>query len=159
MSETFSDERDGTSGAPDATAQPRGLAAVVDEAKHQGEDIAQIAKERAAGFADQQKAAAARQVGDVAGAVEKTAEGLEETAPDIARYARIAATKARDVASALETRSVRDLVGTAEAYARREPAIFFGASIAAGFALARFLKSSPERPSADAAPEGAHHGA
>jgi hypothetical protein len=151
MSETFTDNRDdysaqgGRAAADDGQAKPHGVAGVVHEARRQGEELADLAKERAAGFAEEQRALAAKQVGAVAGAVEKTAEELAGSSPDLAQYARSAATKARDLASALENRSVRDLIGTAESYARREPAIFFGAAVAAGFALARFLKSSPER--------------
>ena len=156
MSETFADNRDQNSPSQgdNGADKPHGVAGVVQEARRQGEELADIAKERATGFAEEQRALAAKQVGAVAGAVEKTAEGLDEASPDLARYVRTAATKARDVAAALENRSVRDLLGTAESYARREPAIVFGAAVAAGFALVRFLKSSPERAPRDGATGG-----
>jgi hypothetical protein len=48
------------------------------------------------------------------------------------------------IASALRDRSPREMLHTAEDWARRQPLAFFGAAAVAGFALARFARSSAQ---------------
>jgi hypothetical protein len=48
------------------------------------------------------------------------------------------------MAHALRERSPREILHTAEDWARRQPLAFFGAATLAGFALARFARSSAQ---------------
>ena len=54
---------------------------------------------------------------------------------------REAADSTGQLAQALRNRSVGDLVSGVEDFAQRQPVAFFGATVLAGFALARFVKA------------------
>ena len=116
-----------------------------EELKHQGAELVGAARERAQGLAEQQVAFGAEQVGGVARAANKAADELQETSPQLARYVRDAASFADNFSTSLRERSVGDIMNDVTGYARREPVVFFGIAVAAGFALSRFLKSSAER--------------
>ena len=45
----------------------------------------------------------------------------------------------------MRERSLDDLIGTVEDFARRQPVAFIGGAVAAGFGLARLMKSSADR--------------
>ncbi|MXP62484.1 hypothetical protein E0493_03835 [Roseomonas sp. M0104] len=72
----------------------------------------------------------------------RVAEDLEDASPEIARHVRSAADSVDSLATALRERSVGDLVGEVNEFARRQPVAFFGAAMVAGFALTRFARSS-----------------
>lgn len=110
-----------------------------EELKRKGEEIASVAKERATDFAREQKEAGAKGIESFARAVGKAADELEETSPELARHARDAASQVRAISDALRERSVGGLLDDMTTYARREPTVFFGAAVVAGFALSRFL--------------------
>ena len=58
---------------------------------------------------------------------------------------RHAADGVDNVSGAVRRRNIDDMVGSVESFARRQPAIFLGTAVLAGFGIARFLKSSSER--------------
>ena len=129
----------------------RGEAAgVVQDVKAEGAAVVDAAQERAAGFAEEQKEAGAEQADSLARAVHRAADELQGTSPQIARYVHEAASSVDHLARALRDRSLGELIGGVEELARRQPVAFFGAAVLAGFALARFAKSSAQdaRPSA-----------
>ncbi len=116
-----------------------------EEMRQQGEEAIATARERATAFAEEQKEAGAQQVDSFARAVGRAAEELEGSSPELAGYARSAASSVGDLSQSLRERSIGDLFEDANRYARREPVIFLGAAVATGFALSRFLSSSAER--------------
>ena len=113
--------------------------------KEQGSELAGAARERAEGFATEQKAAGADQIGGIARAANRAADELDETSPHLASYVREAASAADDFADSLRNRGFGDILQDVTDYARREPVVFFGLTLAAGFAASRFLKSTGER--------------
>jgi hypothetical protein len=115
------------------------------EVRHQGEEIASTAIEQADQYATKQKEAGAEHVAHFARAMECAAGELEETSPELAGYARRAASSVDRFSNTLRERSVRELVDDTNDFARREPALFFAGAIVAGIALSRFLRSSEER--------------
>ncbi len=118
-----------------------GLAA---EVKDEASGVAGAVQERAAGFAEEQKRAGAEQAEGLARAVHRAADELEGSSPQLAHYVREAADSTGQLAQALQNKSMGELVHNVEDFARRQPVAFFGATVLAGFALARFVKSSAE---------------
>ncbi|MES2711421.1 MAG: hypothetical protein V4653_07550 [Pseudomonadota bacterium] len=115
---------------------------VVDEVKSHGSDIIETAKERADRLAEQGKQAGSEQISGFASAIRNAADDLEGTSPEIAGHVRSAASSIEEISSALRDRSVGQLFQDLNVFARRQPAAFFGISAVAGFAIARFAKSS-----------------
>src|SRR5439155_26510204 len=88
------------------------------------------------------KKAGAQQVRGIAQAVRTAAQGLESEIPQAAQYVHKAAEQIDYISDALERRDMGELVGQVQDFARRHPTAFLGATVIAGFALIRFLKSS-----------------
>jgi len=99
--------------------------------------------------AEEQMGRGAEAMQGFARAIEAAGSELEEQSPQLARLVNDWAGKVRDVSRSVSNRQVSDLVDTANDFARTQPAIFFGAAVAAGFALARFLKSSAKPAATD----------
>jgi len=99
--------------------------------------------------AEEQMGRGAEAIQGFARAIEAAGSELEEQSPQLARMVNDWAGKVRDVSRSVSNRQVSDLVDTANDFARTQPAIFFGAAVAAGFALARFLKSSAKPVATD----------
>ena len=81
----------------------------------------------------------------VARAIDSAADELESQSPKVASTVHEAARRVDSLSDNLSNRNVNELIDSASRLARARPALFFGGSIAAGFALARFLKSSAGR--------------
>ena len=62
----------------------------------------------------------------------------------VARYAEKASDRIDRTAQYLSTTEPQQIMRDAEAFARREPAVFFGGAFLLGLAVGRFLKSSQE---------------
>ena len=132
-------------GAAQAADTVRGtVAGAAQEAVSTGEEIAGAARERVEGLADEGKRAAAEQASGFAGAIRHAAEDLESSSPEIARHVRTAADSVEGISAALRERSAGQLMQDVTDFARRQPAAFFGVAALAGFALARFAKSSSD---------------
>ena len=67
----------------------------------------------------------------------------------VADYIKRAADGLERFSGAMRDRDLSSLMGDAEDFARRQPAVFIGAGVAVGFLLARFLRSSSERREAE----------
>jgi hypothetical protein len=67
--------------------------------------------------------------------------------PIVANFARKAAGEIEHLADAVKDRDLSDLVGVVQDYARRQPAIFLGATALAGFVVTRFLTTSAQKRS------------
>ncbi len=105
------------------------------------------AQSRATGIMKQQMSAGADYVRMVSETAHNAASGLEEKAPELARMVHHMADRANRFADDLRKRDIDDVLDMTWDYARRNPRVFIGGAIAAGFLLARFAKSSAERTS------------
>jgi hypothetical protein len=115
---------------------------ISDKARSDIAQAAETAKAEARRIASQQKEAGAARLGEVAGAVHGAARSLESGMPQMASYVHDAAVRLEDAAKTLRQRNVEDIMDDVSRFARSQPALFFGGAMLAGFALARFLKSS-----------------
>jgi hypothetical protein len=116
------------------------------ELKRQAEEVAHGMRDRARSIADQQKHAAAGRVEGIAHALRRASDDLREQGqPMIAEYSRYAAEGLESMAQSLDRRNVDDFVEGVESFARQRPVAFLGGAMVAGFALARFMKSSSAR--------------
>jgi hypothetical protein len=106
------------------------------------------AKESARSTLSEQQRAAAGGLGDFAGALRKAAGELEQGGKQAgaARYAKVAADGLEQVAGTLRSKDLDSMVHEVESFARKQPALFFGTAIAAGFLAMRFMKSSRREP-------------
>ncbi len=122
--------------------------ALLEEAKNAAGKVVHTASEHIERRLDSEKNKAAEAIGGVADAIRSTAESAAASGPAGHLGAR-AADGIEDVADYLQSRSLRDVIGEVEGFARREPAIFLGAAFVLGLVGGRFLKSSA-RSRADA---------
>jgi gas vesicle protein len=114
------------------------VSGAVDAAK----DLASEAGDKVRGALEEQKTAGADFVGGVAGAIRRAANEFDHEIPQAAHYIRQAAQQVESVSEALRRRDLTELVGGVQDFARRQPTAFLGATVLAGFAAVRFLKSS-----------------
>jgi len=158
-SDTFDREWHDDTGTAEAMPKPDlgPTAALADGIRDAAGSAARVVKEQAAAVASEvghelnktaqeQVGRGAEAIRGFASAVEAAGSELEKVSPDLARYVRDSADKIRNVSNDLSNREVNELLKTAADFARSQPAIFIGATIAAGFVLARFLKSSARPP-------------
>jgi hypothetical protein len=152
----FNREWHDDSGAKDAMRPQPDLgpaAALADGIRDAASSAARAVKQQAAAVvneignelgktAEEQVNHGAEAIRGFAMAIEAAGTELEKVSPQLARYVNDSADKIREVSRGLSNRQVNDLIRTATDFARSQPAIFLGATVAAGFLLARFLKSS-----------------
>ena len=93
-------------------------------------------------FADRQKQAGADNMARLGEVVHGAADQLGRELPQAAGFIHSAADTLQSAASSMRERPIEDLVAGFRDFARRQPAAAFAGSVLAGFALARFLKSS-----------------
>jgi len=133
-------ERERTSATGGAGAQD--FAAAADEVKSAARDAAGNVVDETRDFAEEQKAAGADNMARLGKAVHGAADQLGRELPQAAGFIHSAADTLQGAASSMRERSIEDLVAGFRDFARRQPAAAFAGSVLAGFALARFLKSS-----------------
>ena len=103
-------------------------------------------RDRARSAADQQKHVAVGRVEGIAQALRTASDELRDQGqPIVAEYSRYAAEGLESMAQSLDRRQVGDFVNGIEQFARERPVAFIGGAMIAGFALARFMKSSSAR--------------
>jgi hypothetical protein len=116
------------------------------ELKRQAKAAADDMRSRAGSVVDQQKHAAAGRVEGIAHALRAASDQLREQGqPMVAEYSRYAAEGLETMAQSLDRRDVGDFVEGVEQFARERPVVFLSGAMVAGFALARFMKSSSTR--------------
>lgn len=120
-----------------------------DRLKEQAADLAEQAKEfgsetaeRLKDKVDERRGMGADYVGNVAETIRRAAGEFDRELPVAATYIRKAAAQVDYVSEALRDGDLRELAQDAQDFARRQPTVFFGLSLLAGFGLVRFLKSS-----------------
>jgi hypothetical protein len=118
-----------------------------DEMKHLAGDVAGEAKKTAESGLSLGKQRAADGLGSVANAIRKTGEHLrEEDQGAFTEYFDRAARQVEIASDYLQRRSLGQVIGDVEQFARREPALFLGGAFVAGLIGGRFLKSSHPQP-------------
>ena len=134
------------------------------ELKQQAKETAHDVRQRARSAVDEQKHVAVGRVEGIAHALRTASDELRDQGqPMVAEYSRYAAEGLESMAQSLDRREVGDFVENIEQFARERPVAFLGGAMVAGFALARFMKSSSARrdPRGDRSqePRPATHGA
>ena len=121
-----------------------------EEAKKRASQYLDEAKDKARSAIEERKEGLAQDVGDFAHALRASASDLQDHQKDyVAQYVEQAASSVDQIADTLQRQDLKDLMRHTEDFARRQPGLFIGGAVAAGFALARFLKSSGERRMTD----------
>ncbi|HEY1541561.1 MAG TPA: hypothetical protein VGG01_04050 [Xanthobacteraceae bacterium] len=123
----------------------QGLASAAEEVRSTAREAAGHLAEETREFVEEQKAAGADNVSRLGRAVHGAADQLAKELPQAAGFIHSAAETLQGASSTLRERSIEDVVGRFRDFARRQPAAAFAGSVLAGFALARFLKSSNPR--------------
>ena len=113
---------------------------VAQDAQARGASLASEVKDNVASTAQAGKDGLAGRLEDVAQAVHRSGEQLEGHQDWIAGLVERGADELATLAETLRTNDLRSLMSNLQDLARRQPALFTGASLAAGFALARVGK-------------------
>ena len=117
-----------------AVSQAKDLA---HEVQAQGGALVDAVGEHVASAAETGKSSLADQLEDVAKAVHRAGAELEGHQDWMAHLVERGAAELSVLASTLRTNDTRELMNGIDGIARRQPALFAGASLVAGFALAR----------------------
>jgi hypothetical protein len=145
--------------ADQARAAKQQARETTEEVTRDAREIAGQVKEGAYSAAARQKDAAAQQMGGWAHALRTASDDLHSRGQDAAAaYVRQAADGLERASGTVRARDVDDLIGTVEDFARRQPVAFLGGAVAAGFGLARFMRSSADRRRSAAASAGTGQG-
>ena len=146
------DALDGAKKAGDAAEQAAGQAReagadavsqakdVARDAKDRASSLASDAKETATSAAETQKDNLAGQLDSFADAVHRSGEQFEGEQDWVAKLVKRGSDELGALADTLRANDLQSLVGNLDGLARRQPALFLGASVIAGFALARIGK-------------------
>ena len=109
-------------------------------------EMANDAKDKVEAAVSQRKSLGADYIGSIAQATGRAAREFEAELPQAAHYIRQTSEQIQGVADTVRQRDVRELVGEVQDFARRQPTLFFGGAVVAGFAALRFLKSTAPKP-------------
>jgi hypothetical protein len=130
----------------DGEDQAKEKPAAVKEMQHRAQETMQTVEEETKSRLEKRKETGAHQMHVIAQALRASSDELrEQEEPEMAKYASMAADRADRFANTLRHKSVDQLQGEVESFARRRPEVFLGAALVAGVVLARFLKSSGQR--------------
>ena len=112
-------------------------------ARDSAEDIKHAATAQAEGLFDSQKTAAAEQTHKLSQVLHKMGDEFDQQQQTtFSRWANQLANQTDRVADQLRDQDLSHLLRDAGAYSRREPMLYMGGAVAAGFLVARFLRSS-----------------
>jgi hypothetical protein len=118
----------------------------LDEARQQAAGLASRVKDDGKAALSQQKEGAAEQVTGVADALRTTADELNRRNPQMGRFVSYAAERLEGFGTQLRNRDLDSLIDDATRWGRESPTALFAGSMAIGFLLSRFLKSSASTP-------------
>jgi F0F1-type ATP synthase membrane subunit b/b' len=129
-----------------------------DQVQDKAGQVADQARQQATTQLASQKERATGGLGTVAHAMRETGDHLRDQDQDtIAGYADQAADQIERLADYLRHRNVNELIGDAQDFARRQPALFLTGAFALGVLGARFLKSSsPSQGTGSRYPDAPH---
>jgi hypothetical protein len=134
------------SAADQARAVKQQARETAEEVTRDAREMGRQVKEEAYSTAGRQKEAAAQQMGGWAQALRIASDDLRNRGQEMAAaYVGQAADGLERASGTMRTRDIDDLIGNVEDFARRQPIAFLGGAVAAGFGLARFMRSSADR--------------
>ena len=96
------------------------------------------------GQAEQQKDHIAQRIGALAERLQRSANEMQGSEAWLAALMERGARELGGVAKDMERSDVAGILGSAEVFARRQPALFVGAAVALGFALTRVARSGQD---------------
>lgn len=132
-------------GSSDNAGTGTASAASMQDVKQQARDMANQTKEQGKSMLEEKKGMAAGQVDSMAQAFRSTAKNLQgEGQQRTGDYVGMIADQLENAARQLKQKNLDELMHDAQDLARRSPATFLAGSVAVGFLLARFLKSSQQ---------------
>ena len=103
--------------------------------------LASDAQSRIKGLMSERLAIGAELIGHLASSTRRAADDLDPKAPQISGLLRDASARMQEFSRTVQDKPVDELIKTASNYARRQPAVLFGAAAVVGFALLRLFKS------------------
>ena len=125
-----------------ANQQNSNQSGATNELKADAQQLGKSAKDKIHSELDARKGSAANQVKSVSTAMERTAGGLDDNAPEWLRSAiQQGAQQVQRFADTLEQKDSRAIVNEVRTFARDNPTTFLAACAAAGFAAARIFKA------------------
>jgi ABC-type transporter Mla subunit MlaD len=139
---TTSEQSTFDSGSHATESIRRQAAETTQAAKEQLSAAAQPLADKARDIAEEQRKTGAERIEGVAQAVHGAADDISEHVPQLSGYIHSGAEQLQRASRVLRENSVDDLLQMTKRLAHDRPLAFIGGSVAAGFALARFLKSS-----------------
>jgi len=138
---------------------------VADEAREIGSSVKSEAlgvvsavRQGLADKAEEQKDGVADRIGAIADRAHSTADELRDREAWLAGLIDRGARELDGFADAVRHRDITTIWGSLESFGRRQPALFMGAAVAAGFALTRLVRASMERQYHEAYTSGISHG-
>ena len=134
-----------TESTPMSSMPPQGESAAAHEAKAEAKRAAEVARQRARSAFEKQRDSMANQVSGIARALRSGVRELPEEQRSVAEVAEEGANRLEHFSERIRDRDMDSLIGDVENAMRRNPLAFFAGSVAVGFFLSRFLKSSDER--------------
>ena len=139
-----------------AQSQQSGASAKIADVAGQATDTAKSvigqAKDQVVATAEQHKEGIADRIDDIAQAVHRSGERFEGKQDWIAHAIEQGAAELNTLASALRGNDIMSLAGKLQTLAKRQPALFIGASLMAGFAIARLGRLAVADATADDLP-------
>ena len=136
--------RSGTDRPGDTASPAQRARETVDEIKQQAGSLASEAKQKGKSAIERQKDSAAGELDAAADALRSGADRLQQDHPQAGRFVEYAAERLETFGQQMRTKDLDTMIDDAMQMARRSPAAFFAGSVAAGFLLSRFVKSSAE---------------
>ncbi len=113
-----------------------------EEMKQQARDLADQTTQRGKAIFEQQRTSAAGKMDSMAHAFRNTADQLQREGQNTGNYVGMIAEQLESAARQLREKNLDEILHDVQSLARRSPASFIAGSVAAGFLLTRFLKSS-----------------
>lgn len=136
-----SEQRDRMGQPPRAQGQTTG-----ESVKEQAKDVMEEAQEQTQEMLASRKEQAVSELGNIAQAFRETGDKLRENEQAAAANAVTqVANQVERLTNYLSNNEVKDLLDEAESLARRNPELFLGGAFALGLLASRFLKSSARR--------------
>jgi ABC-type transporter Mla subunit MlaD len=147
-----------TSTAPSSDVG-QAIGAVAQQAAQQAGQLVNQVQEQAGAVAQQVQGQARSQLSEQKDQVANSLSGLAQSARQIgdqmrqsgqaplAHYADATANQIQQTADYLHNRTISQLIGDIEDFARRQPAVFIAGGVVLGMLAARFIKSSNQQHS------------
>jgi ElaB/YqjD/DUF883 family membrane-anchored ribosome-binding protein len=121
---------------------------VGDQAKDTASSLASDAQQRFHGYMDQQVAAGADLASRVAGVIKTAADELDRSSPALGVMVRSAGERVQDLSQQFRYKTADEVLNDTRDFARRKPALVFGAAAALGFVAYRVLNAGMNQSAA-----------